>query len=363
MNTRTAQPIQTPNTVCLDRTLNPPPPPALQTKYDRVVGGLVHREAFQLTVEGALYGIINESNVSIKAAERMATALLADMDVGLPTPAADGAEPDKKEVNEKTSNVPGGDAALLTDAPAATVAAAATSSTTPRQQEGGRSESADMPNVDQQTWAAPRSKKGRDICDDDDTHGCSSGERKAVDAAAAVGVTPPVSEGCRRPGESCLGSCLRRVWDTHRKSCASYANRVAELEDQNAALIVEASATRRLQEEASAQARAWEERHVLLEQRLAEVESRSRAELSLAQQSNSEASLRAREANSSLEGALERATPTLLDMLAAFAPRDTEELAVELFLELGVGRDLYAHHLATKRMFEVYIVYILRLLS
>lgn len=173
---------------------------------------------------------------------------------------------------------------------------------------------------------------------------------------AAVKVTPPVTEECR-PGESSLGSCLRRVWDTHRKACASYANRVAELEAQNAALAAEASAARTLQEEESMRARAWEEKHILLEQRIADVESRSRAELSLAQQSNSEAGARAREANLLLEGALERATPTLLDMVDAFAPRDTEELALDLFLKLGVERDLYAHHLATKRMFEVRYVF------
>ena len=318
-----------------------------------MVGGLVHREAFQLTVEGALYGVINESNVSIKAAERMATALLADMDVGLPPP-ADGAEPDKKEVNENTSP---GSMALLSDEAAARVAAAgatAPSSTAPREQEGGTKESAEMRNADQQTWAAPRSN-GRDGCGDgDETQTGPSGKREKA-AAAAVEVTPPVTEGCR-PGESFLGSCLRRVWDTHRKSCASYANRVAELEVQNAALIAEASAARRLHEEASARARAWEERHCLLERRIADVESRSRAELSLAHQSNNEASLRAREATMFLEAALEKTTPTLLDMVAGFAPRDTEELAVGLFLNLGVERDLYAHHLATKRMFEVFLL-------
>ena len=314
------------------------------------MGGLVHREAFQLTVEGALYGIINESNVSIKAAERMATSLLADMDVGLPTP-ADGVESDTKEVNENMSNITN-DIALLTDAPAVAVAAvaAAATSTTPREQERGVRESAEIPNVDQQTWAAPRSK-GWDNRGDE-IQGCSLGKRETA-AAAAMEAAPPITEGCR-PGESCLESCLRRVWDTHKKSCASYANRVAELEAQNAALIAEASAARRLQEEASAQARAWEERHSLLERRIADVESRSRAELSLAQQSNSEAGARAREANTLLEGALERATPTLLGMVAAFAPTDTEELAVELFLKLGVERDVYAHHLATKRMFEVF---------
>lgn len=312
-----------------------------------MVGGLVHREAFQLTVEGSLYGIINEGNVSIKAAEQMAMALLADMDVGLSAP-ADGAEPDKNEVNE---NLPPGSVALLEDEATAPVATA-TSSTAPREQEGNTNESAETPNADRQTWVAPRSK-GRDGCgDDDDIQICSSGKREKA-TAAAVEVTSLINDRCRS-GESLLGSCLRRVWDTHRTSCTSYANRVAELEVQNAALIAETSAARRLHEEASARARAWEEKHCLLEQRIADVESRSRAELSLTHQSNNEASLRAREATRFLEGALERTTPTLLDMVAGFAPRDTEELAVNLFLKLGVERDLYAHHLATKRMFEVF---------
>eukprot|EP00904_Undaria_pinnatifida_P001506 jgi/Undpi1/11356/HiC_scaffold_30.g13653.m1 len=303
----------------------------LETKYDRVVGGLVHRGAFQLTVERALYGIINEGHACIKAAERMVTELLADMDVGLPAP--DSAEPYLQVANGNTSNVPGIDVAL-----------AAAASVTQESTKG----STEMQNVDQKTWAAPRSKSW-DTCGDGIQD--SSGERTAAAVAAAAKMAPYVSEGWK-PGDSCLGSCLRRVWETHRKSCKSYANRVAKLEGQNVALVARASEACRLQQEAEAQARAWEEKHRLLEQRIADVESRSRAELSLAQQANSEASSRVREAHSLFQGALERATPTLLDMVAAFAPRDTEKLALDLFLKLGVERDLYVHHLEAKRMFE-----------
>ena len=300
-----------------------------------MVGGLVHRGAFQLTVERALYGIINEGHACIKAAERMVTALLADMDVGLPAP--DSAEPYLQVANGNTSNVPGIDVAL-----------AAAASVTQESTKG----STEMQNVDQKTWAAPRSKSW-DTCGDGIQD--SSGERTAAAVAAAAKMAPYVSEGWK-PGDSCLGSCLRRVWETHRKSCKSYANRVAKLEGQNVALVARASEACRLQQEAEAQARAWEEKHRLLEQRIADVESRSRAELSLAQQANSEASSRVREAHSLFQGALERATPTLLDRVAAFAPRDTEKLALDLFLKLGVERDLYVHHLETKRMFEVFLL-------
>ncbi|CAN0275551.1 unnamed protein product, partial [Hapterophycus canaliculatus] len=54
----------------------------LETKYDRVVGGLVHREAFQLTLEGALYGMINEGHATLKTAQRMASELLGGMEHG-----------------------------------------------------------------------------------------------------------------------------------------------------------------------------------------------------------------------------------------------------------------------------------------
>lgn len=150
-----------------------------------------------------------------------------------------------------------------------------------------------------------------------------------------------------------LRLCLGRVLETHRRTCTRYANQVAELEAQNAGLAAAAADASRLEAEAAAQTKLWEAKHNALEDRLAEVERRSKEELAHAEKRADEARSQSLEAANQLTETLERATPTLLELVAGFAPRDTEGPGVHLFRSLGIDPDLYMHLLATKRMFEV----------
>lgn len=224
-----------------------------------------------------------------------------------------------------------------------------------------------------QTWAAPRPQGGRSTrVDNERTGGNNSqdkrqtlltemrleeGEKGVSQTRTDRGATwgHGHDDGSGRTGNllNVLGPCLGKTLETHRRACTRYGNQVVELEGQNTALTARAAEASKLAEEATTEAKVWEAKHCALEQRLAEVEERSRQDLACAEERADKAYLRTVEVVESQTEKLERATPTLLDMLTGFAPRETEELGAYLLHSLDIEPDLYAHIIATKRMFEV----------
>eukprot|EP00903_Cladosiphon_okamuranus_P010866 g10263.t1 len=331
----------------------------LETKYDRVVGGLVHRGAFQLTLESTLYGMINEGHDTIKNAERVANELLDSMATG----------PERYDCVDETfdnsnNNNNDKDDVSPAEPPAAGGPAAVNESKTKQS----------AATSDHKRWAAARSRAGSNRPTSSDQE--RSAEHKMATSAAAIATaaetaaeeeaiaTEKTEEGTicrdRRDGggnrngdcQLSLGLCLGQVQETHRRACTRYANQVAQLEAQNAGLVAAAAEASRLEAEAAAQTKSWEAKHDALEERLAEVEKRSREELAQAEHRATEACSQSLEAANLLTEKLDRATPTLLKLVAAFAPLDTEGPGVDLFRSLGIDPDLYVHHLARKRMFE-----------
>lgn len=352
-----------------------------QTKYDQVVGGLVHRGAFQLTLEGTLYGMIKEGHVALKSAAVMAREVLDGMDTG--PERFDGVDPEV--VNGCSANESNGDGnnpyptqrGFGSAAGGSNLGLAAANQTEGRKrlEESKAGESGaevDPEENGKQTWAAPRPQSGGPTrVDSERTGGNNSqdrgqtvltemkleeGEKEGVsqtrtDRRAAHGYDD--GSGRRRNLLNVLGPCLGKTLETHRRACTRYSNQVAELEGQNAALTARAAEASKITEEATAEAKLWEAKHCALEQRLAEVEERSTQDLACAEERADKACLRTVEVVELQTEKLERATPTLLDMLTGFAPRETEELGAYLLHSLDIEPDLYAHIIATKRMFEV----------
>lgn len=285
-----------------------------------------------MTVEGTLYSMINESHVNIKVAERMANELLIEMEVGPKE------YDDARDIDENAETY----AYTVPSVEGEDIAADSTAK--PPYDSGMKSPT--TLDVDERTWAAPRSQGHTRL--GGDTEG-SAGE---IAATAVVDLVPARTKPCC-DGDSLLESCLEQVRATHRKACARYSRLVAKLEHQNAVLNADAAEACRLKEHAVVQAKEWEARHDGLQERLALVESRSKAEITLAENRRNEERSRALEATASLKRALERVMPTLATMVTAFNPKDTEELGVDLLRKLRIEPDLYAHLLATKRMFEV----------
>lgn len=300
-----------------------------------MVGGLVHRGAFQQTVEGALYSIINSGNATIKASEKMARELLAGMELG-PENSEGGKRSDDKVYDHGNTNLRGEHVSA-----AGGVAGHA-----------GQGKEAHVPSAadrNGQQWAAPRSQGFKNL----DGNINPSGDKASGESAVLLVAVPEANRLARHGGGSSLGPCLAQAQETHRKTCTRYASQVADLEAKYAAVSEELGEAVRSKAKMVAQAREWENRHGALDERLADVESRLRAEIASAEKRANAERTQALEASGLLTSALEGATPILVDMIATFAPRDTEALGVNLFRTLGIGSDHYAHILETKRMFKV----------
>lgn len=330
---------------------------------------MVHRGAFQLTLESTLYGMINEGHGTIKNAERMANELLDSMETGPERYDCAGYE----TVNNTSNNNEDDQSPAE---PTAAVSSSIDSATLHHKQERREINESDTKQpgaaADHEKWAAPRSRaagsnrlnSGNQEKSRKNEADSSAGATAAAAAEEAI-ATNKMGESAfcrdRRGGASdqsgdrqlSLGLCLGQVLETHQRTCTRYANQVADLEAQNAGLAAKATEASRLEAEAAAQARLWEVKHDALEERLAEVEKRSREELAHAEKRTDEARSQSLEAANLLRETLERVTPTILELVAGFAPRETERLGVDLFRSLGIEPDLYVHVLATKRTFEV----------
>ncbi|CAN0171507.1 unnamed protein product [Ectocarpus sp. 12 AP-2014] len=354
----------------------------LETKYDQVVGGLVHRGAFQLTLEGTLYGMIKEGHVALKSAAVMAREVLDGMDTG--PERFDGVDPEV--VNGCSANESNGDGnnpyptqrGFGSAAGGSDVGLAAVNQTEGRKRleesKAGESGAAVDPEENgKQTWTAPRPLGGGSTRVDSERTGKNNsqdrgqtvltemkleeGEEEGVsqtrtDRGATWGYGHDDGSYRRRNLLNVLGPCLGKTLETHRRACTRYSNQVAELEGQNAVLTARAAEASKLAEEATTEAKLWEAKHCALEQRLAEVEERSRQDLACAEERADKACSRTVEVVELQTEKLERATPTLVDMVTGFAPRETEELGAYLLQSLDIEPDLYAHIIATKRMFE-----------
>ncbi|CAM9417636.1 unnamed protein product, partial [Ectocarpus sp. 13 AM-2016] len=353
-----------------------------QTKYDQVVGGLVHRGAFQLTLEGTLYGMIKEGHVALKSAAVLAREVLDGMDTG--PKRFDGVDPEV--VNGCSANESNGDGnnpyptqggfGSAAGGPDVGLAAVNQMEGRKRLEESKAGESGaevDPEENGKQTWAAPRPQGGGSTRVDSETTGSNNsqdrGQTVLIEMKLEEGEEEGVSQTRTNRGAtwghghddgSCprrnllnvLGPCLGKTLETHQRACTRYSNQVAELEGQNAVLNARAAEASKLAEEATTEAKLWEAKHCALEQRLAEVEERSRQDLAYAEERADKACSRTVEVVELQTEKLERATPTLLDMVTGFAPRETEELGVYLLQNLEIEPDLYAHIIATKRMFE-----------
>lgn len=295
--------------------------------------------------------MINQGHATVKAAEHLARQLLEDMEVG-------PAFCDGNRGRRGVSNI----APLRSQGIQHANTGVGFSEDTQHGGQDDKHSSEEVPAVvsdgaNKETWVAPRSQQGFDIV------GVSSSTKdpspKAT-ATATMEVALPVCcsnskayEGAES-GHNDLASCLAQVQETHRRACKRYARLVAELEERNASLAAAAAEAVKDKAGALVQAQEWEARHTVLEERLAEVESRSTDELALAEERARDANWRALEATALMKEGLDKATPTLVDMVAAFLPRDTEELGVGLFQNLGIDPDLYVHLLAKKSMFKVW---------
>lgn len=355
-----------------------------QTKYDRVVGGLVHRGAFQLTVEGALYSVINQGHATVKAAERMARQLLESMEVG-PAEKYDDDDGNRGTTRGASNHAPparspGG------GVPRASKTSSSVGYSSEDAQQGGQDEKHSRSSGEglpaeavapdgannNDVWAAPRPQQaGFDIVGESSS-GTKDPPLEATQTTTTIMEAPLPEHRSSSSSSSCkanevgagsghndddLTSCLSQVRETHRKACTRYDKLVAELEESNASLAAAAAGAVKEKAEALVQAKEWEARYIACEERLAEAQSRSRDELALAEERASDANGRALEATRLMNRGLEKATPTLVDMVATFVPRDTAELGLDLFQKLGIDPDLYAHLLATKIMFKVWRIW------
>lgn len=295
--------------------------------------------------------MINQGHTTVKAAEHIARHLLEDMEVG--PPYCDG----NRGIHGVSSNAP-----LRSPGMKDTNTGVGFSEDTQQGGQGDKHNSEGVPAVvsdgaSKETWAAPRSQQGFDT-----VGGSSSTKDPSLNATAtatmevALPACSSYSKACEGAGSGHNGlvSCLAQVRETHRRACTRYARLVAELEERNASLAAAAAEAVKEKYEALVQAKEWEARHALLEERLAEVESCSKDELALTEERARDANWRALKATALIKEGLEKATPTLVEMVAAFLPRDTEELGVGLFRNLGIDPDLYVHLLATKSMFKVW---------
>lgn len=313
--------------------------------------------------------MINEGHATLKAAERMANDLLNSMDTGPET--YDFIDPSTAYGGIANSN----NAEEPSDSEVGSAAVG--------QKEGGhgveRSETippkAAVDQTGNEKWATPRPRVASG-----DISNNNRGMTRETNRAPAVGATPSIAEEADDPKttrrekgtfsqnnfitssgggaddddqQRSLGACLDQVLETHRRACTRYANQVAELEGQNATLAARTAEAVKLEGEAMAQTRSWEVKHGALEGRLADVIKHSKEELDSAEKRVDEERSRSLGSADLLRETLEKATPTLMDMVAGFAPRDTESLGVDLFRSLGIEPDQYSHLLATKRMFEV----------
>lgn len=338
----------------------------------------MHRGAFQLTLEGALYGMINEGHVTLKTAERKANELLDSMENG----------PDGYDIVPRTNGDDNASNGLLNSTSRYAAGLDAAGET-----EGQRGTEVDEKNTpsaavnseqnESATWAAPRSRGDSDRPISNNSRGDPRSQQRATTSAGTTSVTfgdhiLPMRQGvetlhhtndldhaddghdasgilqvgrglCPRS----LGSCLDQALETHQRACTRYGNQVAELEGRNAALAARTAEATRLEAEAVSQTKVWEARYGELEGRLQAVEKRSREELMSAEERGEEERLRGVEAAELLRVTRETATATLLDMLTGYAPRDTEGFGVDLLRGLKIEPDLYVHVLETKRMFQV----------
>lgn len=287
-----------------------------------MVGGLVHREAFQLTIEGSLYSMVNEGHATVKAAEHIVDRVLAEMAVGPEKYDYVGGAAVDSNTRMETSLEPGGVYSSI-----------------------GLEDSVATRDF-QQKWAEPRLQNR--LQDFRASKPTAAGIAMATSQRAAN----DTSVRGDTSGDS-LGLSIQRVQDIHQRACARYINLVAELQALNAERTTAAVDEKILKDKAVANLDVLQDKYDALERRLADAESRSKAEVAAAEDRINEERSRAHTAAALLKGALERVAPTLLDMVTAFVPKDTERLGVDLFEKLEINHDTYAHVLATKQMVKV----------
>lgn len=310
-----------------------------QTKYDRVVGGLVYRGAFDSTFKDTLYDIITYRQAGLKATKDMVREILADMEVGPASyegmPASCNTSRGKMRSSEKLNVNP------------------ADPETKPQEETKGgeRSEEAEhcpavevKRTLDSDKWAIPRQRNQHEVFSgevaDNNKHTGRSSEAAGDDSA-----------------ERSLGSYLELMRAMHTTACTRYKNQVAHLLETNAGLAAEAVTATERKDTAVTQMKEWEMRYGELEKTNAHVERRLQAELAVAKDEAQDGNRRASEAFALMNGKVKKAIPFLLKLIGGFKPIYAEEIGVDLFQNLGIDMDRYAHVLARKRMLEVRLLY------
>lgn len=255
--------------------------------------------------------MINDTNVTLRAAETTADEVLTTMKVG-PDDNNDGDSLSPPLANDSREGGVGIPVAKQVDEPARLAA----------------------PRPERSTTAYHQSRDSPEQC------------VAPVRSAAQLG-----GYWIRR--DSPLGCCLERVRETHREACRRYDNVLADLETNNITLGDELSEASKARDYFATQATQWKARHDAMEKRLVEVERASKADIAKTNERANQERQRASKATDKLRGMLERSTPILLDMVSTFVPRDSKEFGVELLRALDVNPEIYAHVVATKRMFQV----------
>lgn len=330
-----------------------------QTKYDRVVGGLVYRGAFQETLDATLYTVIAHGHANLRAVEDTTRRLLANMERG-PGACDDTASSESNVDDKKASSSEVAQPTTLSDD---------VRTTAPISEHNRRLGHVNLTfgmvggsTLDGQKWAVPGQRnpegsRGSQSIDIKELDREAAATTLRANPSAGTDVNNLFADGDHRyAGASRMWSYLERVQKTHNVACARYANRVGELVHRNAYVEREAATAIELRDEAVSHAKGWETRHRHLEETYAQLEGRAKAEVALAEAEAQRERRRAFEATALWNGALEEAMPWLMQLVAGFAPIETEELGVKLFESLGVDADQYDHVIARKRMFEVRIV-------
>lgn len=291
----------------------------LQTKYDRVVGGLVLRGALQSTTEDTVYSMVIAGHANLRGVKAVARQLLANMVSG-PEEYDSGCNQTKCPSN-RCNDYSHQTARSLT--------------------EGVR-----------KVEVQQNQSKNGSVCEGR----CTVAQQQPEDDCPGYKAVANTVRANQRSSYSVgwdLGCTLTSIGITHWNACVRYKNNVAALAEQNARLQVEVAEANSQREKALLQVNDWEERYHLLKEAYATLEQRSKDDLTSAEEKAREGNRRGLEAEATFKKILKKATPRLVQMIMAYAPLDTEALGIDLCEKLGVHEQHFAHILAGKRMFEV----------
>ncbi|CAM9926283.1 unnamed protein product, partial [Discosporangium mesarthrocarpum] len=373
----------------------------IETKYDRVVGGLVHRAAFQSKVEGTLYVMISRGTAALKAAADEAQRVLAGMELGpesLPhsdAQAAQGLNHDgrhghtsgdlsidrgkeqadegaggtvtnngikwdsrsqgRDRGNSDTNEDMQGSAASSVELGTGGTGGMGSRCKEQSQRPGVR-DARELSQSSTSREAHPEEKEDPCPPPEDYVTRNPTGKRKVVWLApepSSSGGDGHRGTGLRGQQDDPLGmgECLRQMEETHRAACERHSAVTRHLEQCLAQAQAKAADASAKGAKEATRADRWEARHADLLERHTELQSYTSRELALAELRADESLRKALEEAARREEGLGRATPVLAGMVAAFAPQETEALGVDLFQRLGIDRDQYAHIVAGKHMF------------